>query len=275
MEAIKANSGTIDYNYLVDRYSQSLTKYDIKALFEKLKERTGSVTAATKEIEITRKTVYDWEKTTDEIKASTKRKILQTSLEADYYWTLGFLARKTNNEYQEILRRYIDSKVERIKVAQDIEDFESQKQDFVKFLKVNTGAILDLRNTRIEKILFCINEKAASIGAEGIPDSVEYMNPRELSTKFLHLLQAITLKSMPKKEMAHSVRLPPDFINQACTLARYIDPTCVEVTDSILAEDSHSIALNIKNTHGTFPYLGFDSHSMPYDYSLRAGKRKW
>jgi Zn-dependent M32 family carboxypeptidase len=43
MEAIKANSGTIDYNYLVDRYSQSLTKYDIKALFEKLKERTGAL----------------------------------------------------------------------------------------------------------------------------------------------------------------------------------------------------------------------------------------
>jgi hypothetical protein len=78
------------------------------------------------------------------------------------------------------------------------------------------------------------------------------MNPRELSTKFLHLLQAITLKSMPKKEMAHSVRLPPDFINQACTLARYIDPTCVEVTDSILAEDSHSICLNIKTLMGPF-----------------------
>ncbi len=224
-QKLTAEQHTLEHQYIVDRYSQSLTKYDVKALFEKAIKRTGSLAAATKEAEITRKTVYDWDKTSDDIKATTKRKILQTSLEADYYWTLEFLNRKTDMEHKEILERYINSKVEKITSISGVEEFQKYTTDFVKFLKANTGAVLDLRSMHIEELLKAVNEKAQSIGTDGISGGVEFINPQILSHKFMLLLEAISLKTMTKEEMPSRFNLPQDFVEQACKMARYINPT--------------------------------------------------
>lgn len=222
--AIAIDNRRQDHQYLLDRFSQSLTKYDTQALFEKAIKRTGSLAAATKEAELTRKTVYDWDKTSDEIKATTKRKILQASLEADYYGTLEFLNRKTDMEHKEVLERYINSRVEHITNISDRSEFEKNRDDLMKFLKLNTGTILDLKNVHVNDLIKTINEKAHALGTGYVSSGVEFTNPSILSRKFMLLLEAISLKTMLKEEMANKINLPEDFIEQACKVARYIDP---------------------------------------------------
>jgi len=102
------------YQYLVDRYSQNLTKYDIKQLFERLRQKKGTITAATEKAEITRKTVHDWDKNSEDVKIATKRKILDASLEADFQGTIDYLVRKNAINYREILKRYINMTLDKI-----------------------------------------------------------------------------------------------------------------------------------------------------------------
>lgn len=213
-----------DYEYLLNRYSQSLSKYDVLSLFKQIKDCIGNMSAATKEIEITRKTVYDWEKSTEDIKASTKRKILQACLESNYYSTIEFLTRKTELEHREVLQRYINSRCDRLMGIVNKDEFENDLQSFSKFLKDNAGSISDLRALKLEQAINDINKKADSLGASRIQGAVEFMNSRVLSKRFMMLLEAITLKTMPKEDMANQIKLPAEYIDEACRIAKYIDP---------------------------------------------------
>jgi vacuolar-type H+-ATPase subunit E/Vma4 len=219
-----AETFAAEYQYLLDRYAQSLTKFDSQALFERSKERVGNLAAATREAEITRMTVYNWEKSTDDVKTKTKRKILAANLEADYFGTIEFLTRKTARERNEILERYINARLDRISKISDPEEFKTETSNLVKYLKANSGALLDIRSMHMDEVISAINKKASSLGVEGITQGVEFISSRILSYKFLRLLEVICMKTMYKEEIADRLNLPVDFVNEACTVAKYINP---------------------------------------------------
>ena len=272
MEQVVADNGKPEYQYLVDRYSQSITKYEAKALFDKLTELAGSVVAAAKAAEITRKTVYDWDKVSDDLKANTKRKILHASLEADYYWTLGFLARKANSEYKEVLQRFLDCKIDRISNSEELEDFQSQKVDFIKFMRSNIGAIQDLKNTRIDSLLLVINKKAQSLNTEGITESIDYMNQRELSQRFLQLLKGICLKTMPVEEMIRRINLPSQLIEQACKDCMYIySPEENGLSNSLISAEKVQSDPLMEMQPSLPQTFGLEQ----FGYPMRAKKSKW
>lgn len=221
---MEMSSFTKNYQYILDRYTQSLTKYDAMALVERSKARAGSLLAAVKEADITRKTVYDWENNSDDVKTSTKRKILQASLEADYYKTLEFLIRKAALNYNEILERYINAITDKVYKISDPEEFQMEVAVFQKYLERHSGAISDLKNVYMNKVIETINAKAMKLGVNGISGGITLVNSRILSRKIMHLIEIISLKTMRKEEIAERLRLPSDFVEKACKTARYINP---------------------------------------------------
>ena len=212
------------HQYLLDRYAQSLTKYDVQELFERLKEKLGNVTAATREVDIQRKTVYDWETSSEDVKASTKRKILEASLNNDVYGTMEFLVRKNAMNYHEILERYISTSCDEIVSLNELHEFQTRITGFEKFMKSHIGAIHDIKTIPIEEMIASINQKSNSLGVEGISEDVNLISPWRLSQKFIHLLETFNTATMFKQEMADRLDLPKEFITRACEAISYMDP---------------------------------------------------
>jgi ACT domain-containing protein len=213
-----------EYQYLVDRYSQNLTKYDVLELFERLKEAKGNIAAATKEVEIQRKTVYDWENSGEDIKTSTKRKILEASLSADFHGTVEFLIRKNAMNYHELLERYISVYCDEIDKINEPKELETRVTHFEDFVKSHIGAIHDIKTIPIEEMVGSINQKSSSLGAKEIAKDINLLSPQRLFQRFILLLEAFDKKTLFKSEMANKLHLPEKFIDQACKAISYIDP---------------------------------------------------
>jgi DNA-binding XRE family transcriptional regulator len=213
-----------EHRYIVDRYAQSLTKYEVKTLFERLRERKGSLAAATKDIEITRKTVYDWESSSDDVKMSTKRKVLEAILEIDFSGTIDFLVKKTALNYREILERHVNMSLNKILSTENSEDFQQNISLFERTLKSHIGALFDIKTVHIEEMTDLINQKAQSLGATEIPRDIDLMSPQLLSQKSIQLIEVLSMKTMFKNEIASKLGLPKEFVDRACLAASYINP---------------------------------------------------
>lgn len=222
------------HQYLVDRYSQSLTKYDVKELFERLVEMKGNnVTAATREAGIQRKTVYDWENNSEDIRTSTKSKVLDASLKNDLHRTIEFLVRKNAMNHREILERYISMNCDEIMSINDPQEFQRRTMLFEKFMKSNSGAIHDTKTIPIEEMIDSINQKSTSLGVKGIAKDINLISPLVLSQKFIHLLEIFDMNTMFKDEIAHKADLPKEFIERACKAINYFNPSTQPLGESV------------------------------------------
>ena len=189
-----------------------------------MKEKLGNVAAATRQVDIQRKTVYDWETNSDDVKTSTKRKILEANLENDLYGTMEFLIRKNATNYHEILERYIATSCDEIASLAEPRELQTRLTSFEKFIKSHIGAIHDIKTIPIAELIASINQKSKSLGTEGISRDVRLISSWELSQRFINLLETFNNKSMFKHEMADKFDLPEEFIKQACVAISYMDP---------------------------------------------------
>jgi hypothetical protein len=256
-------SGLKEHQYLLDRYSQSLTKYDSQNLFHRLMEKTGSLSAATKEVEITRKTVYDWENSAEDLKTITKRKILDASLEVDPYETLDFLVRKSAIDYHEVLERYINASLDRILATDDPKELQLRISDFEKYILSHNGGLFEIKTIPIEEITHLINKKAASKGVKGIATNIDLVSPRKLAQKFISLLEVFSMKTMTKHEMPNRLGLPKEFVDRACHAISYIDPS------GQLSEDILELATE-KPSSLDIHRVGFETTPYGHLYSRKA-----
>lgn len=216
-----------EHQYLVDRYAQSLTKYEVKTLFERLRVEKGSVSAATRDIELSRKTFYDWESSSDDVKMSTKRKVLEANLEMDLDGTIDFLVKKTALDYNEILERYVNTTGDRILAIEDQEEFNRELSRFTKSLKEHSGALTDIRTIHLKELFDTLNTKASSLSVDGIEMDLHFMNFEVISQKFIQLLEVLDMKTMFKNEIASKLGLPKEFVEKACKAASYLDPPII------------------------------------------------
>lgn len=237
------------HQYLVDRYSKSLTKYDVKELFERLVEIKGNnVTAATREAGIQRKTVYDWENNSEDIRTSTKSKVLDASLKNDLHRTIEFLVRKNAMNHHEILERYISMNCDEIISINDPQEFQRRTMSFEKFIKSNSGAIHDTKTIPIEEMIDSINQKSTSLGVKGIAKDINLISPLVLSQKFIHLLEIFDMNTMFKDEIAHKVDLPKEFIERACKAINYFDPSTRPTEEFVDVYGKRIARLNVQRT---------------------------
>jgi hypothetical protein len=242
------------YQYIVDRYAQSLTKYEVQTLFAELKEKSGSLSAATRDAEITRKTVYDWENSSNDIKMDTKRKVLEASLESDLYGTMNFIVRKTEADYHEILERFINANIDKILSTDDKKEFQSMVSMFEKYLKLHSGSIYDVKTIPIDEIVDLINRKAVSFSVREIERDINLFSPQVLSQKFIQLLEIINMKSMFKNQIAEKLKLPEGFVARALQASSYIDPPTEPPDERVQYQASKVSRLDVQGVGMEIPF---------------------
>ncbi|MCL2134822.1 MAG: hypothetical protein FWH37_04610 [Candidatus Bathyarchaeota archaeon] len=209
--------------YLVERYAQTLTKQDVKLLFERLKkEHKGNVVEASNMANIQRKTVYDWDNNTDDVKLSTKKKILSANLQTNPYETIKFLVEKNANDYRELLGRYIAMLSDEIQSANTSKKINQLCPELNDLLLSHIGAIHDSKLIDIDDVISNVNEKCNSVGIKGITESITLFEPTAISAKIIQLLTLIGERSIFQcEQLSHKTGLPIDFVTEVCKLGNY------------------------------------------------------
>jgi hypothetical protein len=208
----------------VDRYAGILTKYDIQALFEHLQECYGNRRKASAKLKLQRKTVYDWEKNTNDVKMLTKRKVLEASLSLDPDWTISFLVQKTSEDFKEILRRQLSGAYKKAMTRKKREDFKESVSMFNQIREGNRGALLDLDIRTMNHMINGINEKADKFGIAGVAQSTKTIPPEYLAERFKELVDVLGQRKLSRTEIIKAFDLPPSFIESICDSVAYIDP---------------------------------------------------
>jgi hypothetical protein len=128
-------------NKLVEQYARFLDEGDIVSLFEKLSTEFGNLQDAAKECKITRGTVYNWKNLNQEMRLSTKEKILEQSLEKRRLDTMAFLAEKMTNVVSDLifnllvtLYKNIFNYADTLEIYRAIDKFEQAKKQYAGIL---------------------------------------------------------------------------------------------------------------------------------------------
>ncbi len=212
----------IKTEYIVDRYAQSLTKHDVKLLFEKLRANTGNVVAATNLANIQRKTVYDWDSNTDDVKLSTKKKILTASLQANSHETIRFLIEKNSNDYHELLARYISMIDDDIQSAESVDEIRELCPKLDELINSHIGAIHDTKIIELDDIITTVNQKCKAAGVKEIARNVSFVEPTTLPTRFIQLLDLFKNQNhLQCDELSLVTGLPLDIVSEACEIENY------------------------------------------------------
>ena len=244
MENPSVTSHSKMVHYLVNRYAENLTKYDVQTLFKYLKENKGSLAAATKEIDIQRKTVYDWDSNTNEVKLATKLKVLESSLNVDLDRTMKFLVQKNAIGYKDITLRYANMLFQNIMKNNNKTQTRGLILSFEKHLKSNPNLISTNKTLQIDAMLKQVNQKAESLGIRGITVDFDLMPKELIYQKFILFIDVISEKKLPKNQMSKELGLPEHFVDNACKAFGYIDPTTepsMEIRDNYNNKFDHML----------------------------------
>jgi len=221
----------------------------------------GNKTAATIEADIQRKTVWDWVHSTKDIKEATKRKVLQASLKTDLYGTIDFLVRKNATDYNEILQRCIYMIYENILSVNEALEFQGRISQFEKCIRSHAGAIFGIKTIPIEEMIDSINQKANSLGVEGIAQDINLISPQRLSQKFIHLLETFSTKTMFRDEIPNKLGLPKEFVDRAIEASSYLGPSS--------AQPDEEVVRGVGDMDLTVAKIGLRQHPFGYLHSTR------
>jgi hypothetical protein len=217
-------------SYLVDRYATILTKYDVQTLFERLQASYGNRRRATSKLGIQRKTVYDWDKTANDVRTLTKRKVLEASLEVDPDWTIAFLVKKTSEDFKEILQRQITLAYTKTMRSKNKKGFQGNLSTFNRIREIHRGALLDSDLRAQDRMIKRINEKADLLGVPGVIPSTRTIPPENLAQRVTELIDILRQKRLSETEIKRSFDLPPILIDSICRAYAYIEPVSSEVS---------------------------------------------
>jgi DNA-binding XRE family transcriptional regulator len=223
-KTLEENSVKNSLDYLVNRFSENLSKYDVRNLFESLKENKGSLAAATKEIDIERKTVYDWESNSSEVKLATKKKMLSACLNDDLIKTVAYLMEKSMLDYSDVAERYSNVIFERIMATEKKSELQDLVHLFENNLKNNKVLIQGANEEKIQAMVEMVNHKAKEFELSQIATDLSLISTDKLANKFLLLIDIFSEKKLRKQDIAGALNLPTAFVDKACEVFGYLDP---------------------------------------------------
>lgn len=210
--------------YIAKRYASLLTKYDTKTLFTWLNETYGSISKAAEVAEIQRKTIYDWESSTEDIRLETKTKILEQNLKVNEKRTLEFLIRKTDNDLKEVLQHYIRNVFEKVMNTNSTKQFLEYAMIFREIQTKHRGAIFDGIPDDLIKLNQAVFNKAKDLGIELAKLPIHLTPPEILTEKVVTFLKVLETGKLTIDEMKNSFDLNPEFIDDCCNALHYLNP---------------------------------------------------
>lgn len=207
-------------NYLAEKYAHILTKDDILQLFKTLEKAYGSISKATKEIGIQRKTTYDWSETGD-VKLKTKIKILESSITIKPDYTLNFLLERSEERASEILYVMLTRLFERaMNEKMGPRDFLAVSKKLERLRKRHAGLIFEHLEEEVEDMSRFIQQRSFDLNVNLPPVAIETMK----STQVLEILPTIA-KSIPEiqtpagyLEIARARNVPLELVTISSTV---------------------------------------------------------
>lgn len=193
-------------------------------LFGWLKDAYGSVAEAARVTGVQRKTVYDWETLTEEVRLETKSKVLEQSMKLDENRTLEFLVRKTDNDLREILQHYLRCIYENSMKANSKEDLSKYLALFRNIQNNHRGAIFDNQPDEIEEMNKTLAVRAKRFQIDLVEPSIHLIRPEVLADKIVTLLKIMEMKKLKVEDLRKSFDLPSEFVGNVCKALNYLDP---------------------------------------------------
>jgi transcriptional regulator with XRE-family HTH domain len=218
-------------SYLADRYAEILTKYDVQTLFGSLEHFYGNLSAASDALGIQRKTVYDWEKNSEDVRISTKRKILDASLKCHLERTILFLLEKMGGDLNELLERHVSLTYRKIMQSSQPGELSRHLDAFRDLLDKHGTTLFESDEERMNHLIDEINKRAITFNLHPIERSIKNIPSESLAEKFSELLEIMRDKKLSRSEIIASFGLPPHFAESVCNIYGYIGPQVVSFGD--------------------------------------------
>jgi predicted DNA-binding protein YlxM (UPF0122 family) len=211
-------------SYIVKRYAPLLTKYDVQMLFRWLTDVFGSIAKAAEVTKVRRKTIYDWETSTENVRLETKIKVLEQSMKLDENRTLEFLIRKTDNDLGEVFEHYLRCLVENAMKTDSKEDFLKYASLFHDIQRTHRGAVFDSRPEDIREMNAELTAKAKEFQVDIAEPPVDLIPPEILAEKTMSLLKILEANKLTIEEMKKSFDLPSEYIEKMAKARNYLGP---------------------------------------------------
>lgn len=210
--------------YISKRYAPLLTKYDMQMLFSWLTDAYGSIAKAAKVTKVQRKTIYDWETNTEDVRLETKIKVLEQSMKLDENRTLEFLIRKTDNDLKEVLQHHLRCLFENAMKTDSKEDFLEHASLFHDIQGNHRGAVFDNPREDINEMNQALTAKAKEFQVDIAEPSIRLIPPETLAEKIIAFLEVLKTKKYTIEEMKKLFDLPSELIGNVCKALNYLDP---------------------------------------------------
>lgn len=211
-------------HYIVKRYAPLLTKYDVQTLFKWLSDKCGSIAKAADAAGVQRKTAYDWDRYTEDVKLETKMKILEQSMKLDENRTLEFLIQKTDDDLKDILEHYVRNIFEKAMKANTKEEMAKHLSQFINIQNTHRELIFDHQFQTIEEMNNVLAARATELQLDFPERSTRLIPPEILEEKIIPFLEIAEAKKYTVEEIKKILDLPAVLIGRMCKAINYYDP---------------------------------------------------
>lgn len=126
---------------LIDKYAGILNEEMAKELFTMLEKKYGTIKVAAEKCDLTRKSIYDWNSLSDEIKFKTKKKVLSVALQEFPLETLEKLLTRTKASSIDILQAFLSTLYQKAMKTKDKDEFLKWANTFEDYIKRYNGIL--------------------------------------------------------------------------------------------------------------------------------------
>ncbi|MCH8915848.1 MAG: hypothetical protein IIA82_08420 [Thaumarchaeota archaeon] len=168
----------------IEKYANYLDSEGTAHLFDKLQKEFGNKLEPTAaECGIAKASVYGWRARKEDVKHSTKVKVLETLIEKLPLETFYYLTDKLYNSSSETLMSYLSTLYEQSFDAKDEDEYLKTVRIFENMVKEYAGLIYKNRDLEVNKLFLTMNDFAKSKNFHWIPQQtilLEYTAMRML-----------------------------------------------------------------------------------------------
>ena len=202
---------------IVEKYANYADSDGIISLYDKFeKSLENNRTLAAKECGLTKASVYGWESRKEDLKHSTKVKILETLIEKLPLETFHYLTDKLYSASSETLLAYLSTLYEQSFDTKNENEFLKTVNIFEKMVEEYGGLIYKNRDLEVNKLFLKMNYFAKSKNYQWTPHQtilLEYESVRLLIPRIVASWFYSSLPQTPE-ELAKRTMLPIDIVRE-------------------------------------------------------------
>lgn len=197
--------------YLPEKYATFVNARMVKELFSTLTKHLGDNTSkAAEECDLTRKTVYDWDNSKEEVKMSTKVKVLETLIEKLPAETLLYLTQQLRDAGADVLMSYLSTLYEKTFDAENNEDAGRQLKEFEKATKMFAGVIYQKLDTETNNLTRQLSIFAGSKNIQWTPKPIKLYDYDTLNEIIPRIINSWVYFGLPQspEELSSRLKVP-------------------------------------------------------------------